>query len=406
MKIKPYKFQQQGIDYAFQHRYTIIGDEMGLGKTVQGLGLIEKVGLGALVVCPAFLVPVWEREIEKFSSDPEQIKVISYSKLKTSEHYFRSWADLIIADEIHYLKNPRAQRTQAFHYYINKYKPEYLLGLTGTPIKNRVTEFYSLLVLMGYCPSKTNGKHLEKPYHSYTGFCNYFSYPIINKFHGNTVTTYEGVRNVPELKNLLRGKYIRRKAKEVLELPEISRINIPASKVVDREDRQLKEAWDNFHGKKNEHFSSVKAQSALLKCKFTADYVNNLVEQGESVVIFTDHVLSAQELHQKIKNSVMITGSTSMADRNRFVEDFNSERKAVLIGTIGTTSVGYTLTVARHVVFNDLPWVPGDIVQAEKRIHRIGQDRRCFIHRIYRSRIDFYITEKLTGKIEEMGKVL
>ena len=47
---------------------------------------------------------------------------------------------LIIIDEFHYAKNLEAQRTRYLHEYISKYKPERVIGLTGTAIKNRIPE--------------------------------------------------------------------------------------------------------------------------------------------------------------------------------------------------------------------------------------------------------------------------
>jgi len=70
----------------------------------------------------------------------------------------------------------------------------------------------------------------------------------------------------------------------------------------------------------------------------------------------------------------------------------------VLAATIGSLSVGVTLTAARHVVFNDLSWVPGDNLQAEKRIHRIGQKNACTAHYIEASETDAYIRKTLEEK--------
>lgn len=49
------------------------------------------------------------------------------------------------------------------------------------------------------------------------------------------------------------------------------------------------------------------------------------------------------------------------------------ELYSVFITTFGVGGVGITLTKARTVLFLDRPWTPGDIMQAQDRIRRIGQ---------------------------------
>ena len=55
------------------------------------------------------------------------------------------------------------------------------------------------------------------------------------------------------------------------------------------------------------------------------------------------------------------------------VDHFQAGSIQVLVCTFGVGSVGLTLTRSHRVVLMDRPWTPGDVMQAEDRICRIGQ---------------------------------
>jgi SWI/SNF-related matrix-associated actin-dependent regulator 1 of chromatin subfamily A len=118
---------------------------------------------------------------------------------------------------------------------------------------------------------------------------------------------------------------------------------------------------------------------------------------------------SANRIHENLNakdiKSYCITGQVKDILRQDYIASFQNGKAKVLVATIGAASTGFTLTAARHLVFNDLPWVPADIDQARKRIHRVGQARGCVIHYMLGSPVDLYIKDKLLAKRKTLRSI-
>jgi SNF2 family DNA or RNA helicase len=391
LKAKLFPHQEIAVTFALRKPYCILGLEQGLGKTLCSLAVaIEVSPKSILIVVPAFLKPNWEAEIEKFTEDLEA-EIVSYSQLsKVNGSY-----DFIIADECHYLKNHKTKRSKNFEAILLASKPKHLLMLSGTPIKNRVGEFWNLLRLVyhgGKLPQFENFKRKNQHFK----FQYYFSNAITQYFGHRQVTKFEGMRNIAELKGLVNAARLRMKSQDVINLPETTDIDVKI-KEKGKFDKDFKELITE-EGFNNEAYMRIKKVNAIAKCDYTVKLAKEIIENGEKVVIFSDHVDSASAIAREMGVEA-ISGKVSAIERARRVQEFERSRDALaLVATIGALSVGVNLTSASYMIFNDLPFVPADLDQAKKRIHRIGQSKKCFYYYVYISELDRKLQNMIYNK--------
>lgn len=424
LPLKPKQYEY--VDYARVHHYCIIGAKQGSGKTIVGITISLFEGGKTIIICPAFLRINWKEEYEVFSRDKKSIVVITsgkkaentkaddadvfivnYALLGKCEHLFKS-VSTVIADEAHYLLNPKAKRTKNMYKYIQKSIPNRLLLMTGTPNKGKGQQWFTLIKLCSINPRHTSGLNVNNYYQSYWDFQHTFCHKTILNIGGREVTQFDGIRNVDKLKKLLKGKYIR--GKKV----DHGDIELVQKDVLVREvsDKKLLEAWESFdNGERGEHIASAKSASALNKVPLTVEYVKNLIDTGEKpLIVYTDHLASLKSLNEEFKKlgySVgSVDGSKSMNHRNMVVKSFQAGELDVVTATITSFNTGVTLTKSWNIVVNDQNWDWTQMDQAHHRIFRIGQVRDCIIHNILGSREDKMITKNLKKRKLVIDKVV
>ena len=330
-------------------------------------------------------------EIARFSKGVSQISVQTYSNFSIPLN-----TSVVIFDEVHYLKNISAQRTQKAHNQVFSSKPKYLLGLSGTPIKNRVPEWWSLIKLCAYGNTSINmGRFAHNPH----AFNEHFTHVTQFKVHGRILKKYTGLKNAEELRNLVRPTYLRRTA---IGLPDrVAKFVSVSDKELNKKEFQ-QELEKEFQS--NNSFSTAKKQNAINKTPHTINLIQDFLDQDTKVVVFTDHVDSCEAIATAFKVKPL-HGSTPIKDRVQAVSDFEHNFSNVLVCTIGAMSTGFSILSANHMVFNDLPWVPSDLAQAEARIRRITQTKTCFYHYVFSGDIDKKIYKTLTAKLKTIKEV-
>jgi len=448
-------YQRAGIGFALLNRNVLFGDEMGLGKTIQALGVINADAeiKKIIVICPASLKLNWKREAERWlvrnttieiadskNAFPQsEIVIINYDIIKKFKVEIDStdW-DLMILDEVHYLKNTKAQRTQlVFGKYekggkckIEPIKASRKLALTGTPIVNRPVELWPIIHALD-----------AKVWGNFWGYAKRYCGAYQNRYGWDM----SGATNLEELQEKLRmSVMVRRLKKDVLtELPPKRRqvIELPANGcagIIDNETKawarhqemleELKAAvelskasenpadYENAVARLREgtqaaftEISKIRHETALAKVPYVIEHLESIVEEGNKVVVFAHHkdVISELKSHFTEK-AVILTGDTKMEDRQLAVDRFqNDDSVKLFIGSITAAGVGLTLTASSHVVFAELDWVPGNLTQAEDRTHRIGQTESVLVqHLVLEGSLDATMANTLVAKQNVIDRAL
>jgi SNF2 family DNA or RNA helicase len=124
-------------------------------------------------------------------------------------------------------------------------------------------------------------------------------------------------------------------------------------------------------------FGRLRQIAAYAKIDAVVALTQSILEAESSIVIFTYFVNVAKEVQKKLElsgwKSELLTGETKK--RQEIVENFQNGLTPVFIATFGAGGVGLTLTAARTIILMDRPWTPGDALQAEDRVRRIGQTK-------------------------------
>lgn len=436
-------YQRGGIAYAMARPNCLIADEMGLGKTIQAIGVInaDEAVKKVLVVCPASLKLNWKREMEKwlvrnFSiaiADTKKefptadIIIVNYDILTKLPELTAAKFDLIIADECHYAKNPKAKRSIALYALEARRR----VFLTGTPITNRPVELQPIAAALD-----------SENFGNFWGYAKRYC-DARNTGYG---WDFSGASHLDELQDKLRRTImVRRLKSEVLkELPAKRRqiVEIDANGLtshVSKEARaaeaiearliQLRAAVeiakteseetyraavDNLKEESSAAFtelSKLRHETALLKVPKVIDHINNLLDGQENykVVVFAHHKDVVADLMAEFgSKAVAVVGDTPMDARQAAVDSFQNDSKIqIFVGSIRAAGVGLTLTASSHVIFAEMDWTPANMSQAEDRCHRIGQVNSVLVqHLVLDGSLDVKFARTLVSKQAVIDRAL
>ena len=437
-KIKLYKHQEEGIAFLSSLKDSrlkgkILTDSMGIGKTPQAIFSAKALAINSrkiLIVCPATLKINWKREIKKFINEKALIIgnkswesridhynwfIINYDQLKKWEDYLLSKKfDVCIIDEAHFLAKKGNNRTNIFmgckqnkkkkdskeHRGIIKVCKKLIL-LTGTPITSRPENLYNLLKMCNHSTAKSWMNFVVR-------YCN----AKRTRFGLDT----SGCSNSRELYDLTRDVMLGRNKEDVLDLPPKTRRTL----VVEIDKREYNKLWTDYKNdpKNNKAIMNCEALVMLGKLKMawsiaklpaTIELIEEMLEEGEKVLVFTNYTQVATTLKEHFSEfAVMLTGGMTDKQKQESVDSFqNNENIRLLIGNLKAAGVGYNMTEATQVVKNDFSFIPADHFQAEDRAHRITTKHHVQVtYMVANGTIDERLADIIIKKVEYIANCL
>ncbi|KAK3736329.1 hypothetical protein QZH41_020800 [Actinostola sp. cb2023] len=383
--LRPY--QLDGVAFirkCFDRRHgCILGDEMGLGKTIQVISTLihlkgsKQIEGPFLVLCPLSVLDNWKSEFKRFAGvfkvvslvgDKDEREEIKHSirhssqgntgsfnvLLTTYEICIREvsflcnfhWKVLAV-DEAHRLKNSKS----LLHQELIKFKRNFTILLTGTPVQNNLTELYSLLSFVS--PE-------------------IFESDLVEEFLENFADIKETSGKSNDLQYLLSPFLLRRVKSEVMkDLPQKS------------------EGWKLFHATPT--WKRLRDHKVLVFSQMT-----------RMLDILQDYLGYRGFTYERLD------GSVRGEERYLAVRNFNEmeDTFAFLLST-KAGGQGLNLTSADTVIFVDSDFNPQNDLQAAARAHRLGQTRPVKIIRLVaRNTVEEIILKRADEKLKLTNSVL
>ncbi|KAF8201735.1 DNA repair protein, SNF2 family [Pholiota molesta] len=441
----------------------IMADEMGLGKTLQCIALlwtllkqsprpgkptIEK----CIIACPSSLVKNWANELVKWLGPgtitplavdgkgtkanlleavarwvaargrnvTQPVMIVSYETLRTLTAYIANCEiGLLLCDEGHRLKNSDSLTFQALH----GLKVSRRVILTGTPIQNDLSEYFSLLnfanpnflgkfraryysgrdslasdeikaasekklkelggLVTKFIIRRTNdllSKYLPVKYEQVV-FCRLSDFQL---------SLYRHFITSPEIKALLRGQDSQPlKAINILKKlcnhPEL--LNLPDD--LKGSESLIPEGFGGAGANARD-----KGRNQTVRCDWGGKFMvldrflHHIHTQTDDKIVLISNYTQTLDLFEKLCRSkkyafFRLDGTMTISKRQKLVDQFNDPNGKEFIFLLSSKAggCGINLIGANRLILFDPDWNPAADQQALARVWRDGQKKECFVYR-------------------------
>lgn len=435
-KKKMYPFQVIGAKFVeTANGRCLIADEMALGKTVQAAAVFSKHNEDmspALFIVKSGLRIQWLRAIIDWTGLVPQIiesatsyilpgmpaYIISVDMLRRFPQNLTKQLGIktVVIDEVQSIKNPDSARTKEVRRLTDGV--EYVIALSGTPIKNHAGEYFTILNILRPDKFPSYSRFLQD-------WCHYSA-----GYRGQKV---QGLRKPEAFKAFTEDFIIRRTRAEVLpDLPPVKRdflfcelgeeveqayiAHVKAfQKYVDETDDTGFEKQTNILA----YLAKMRHITGLAKVETTVNFVEEfLSDTDRKITLFVHHKDVAYALKTRIEKLnpdaflgeevLTLSSDQNMEQRQEAVDKFWQNGHRVLIASTLASGEGWNLQCCSDFVTVERQWNPANEEQAEARFPRPGQtaDKINGTYPIAIGTVDEFFSELVEKKREYVGSAL
>ena len=395
---------------------------MGLGKTVTTLTAVKELKYNrfavrkVLVIAPKKVAEgTWTKEKDKWEhtkmlrvsqvlgsqikriralNTPADLYVVNRENVCWLVDYYRNdWPfDMVVVDESSSFKNHRAKRFKALASVGNLI--DRMVELTGTPSPNGLADLWSQVYLLD------GGERLGK---RYTQFRERYFQPD-KRGPAGIVYSYEAKPGTEEsILQRISDICISMKAEDYLQLPDITYHEIPV-KLDER-------AWKAYLELEREMVLELPEDEEAISAAGAAALSNKLLQLGNGAVYDDDgnyhevhncKIEAFLELIESLQGKPALVFYNFRHDRIRLEkalekmklrvrelktmqdeDDWNAGKVDVLLTHPASSAYGLNLQQGgNHVVWFGLTWNYELYTQANKRLHRQGQEQKVIVHHL------------------------
>jgi len=417
--LRPY--QLSGYEWLYKNSRigfgSLIADDMGLGKTLQVISTLLKLKEDgqldkkkALVIVPTTLLTNWDKEIKRFAPDLKthiyhgsnrqleplkeaEVLITTYGVVRSEGAKLQKekWLAIVI-DEAQNIKNPATAQTKA----VKKLKAPIKIAMSGTPVENRLSEYWSIFDF-------TNKGYLD----TLTKFKEDFAKPIEVDRDQEQLDKFRKITQPFILRRLKSDKSIIKDLPDKIEKDQFCQLTPMQMAIYQNVIDTTMEAIDKADGiarkglvlklitalkqvcNHPKHFLKKGEEDPTLSGKATLlfDLIKQIQESGEKTLIFTQYQEMGKMLVRMLEEEfnleiAFLHGGVSRKGRDEMVEDFQNNRATrIMILSLKAGGTGLNLTAASNVIHFDLWWNPAVEAQATDRAYRIGQKNNVLVHR-------------------------